>query len=240
MKISGLLFPAIVVLLAPVLLVQGLLTRWRTPRLPEPDGDRCGRLGNGPPLRLLILGDSAAAGVGVTHQDLALSGQLPRYLSTNFAVEWQLEAATGAKTEHSIKRLQEKPTEAFDVVVVSLGVNDVTGRSRRRQFEQQQLRLWSLLRERFAAKLIIVCGLPPMHRFPALPQPLRFVLGMRARQFTEVLRHASKRTSGTCFLAMDSEGDMNLIASDGFHPGAGIYARWAREIADVVPGALRL
>ncbi len=225
-----------VVLLAPLLLVQGMLTRRRTPRLPEPDGARCGRQGSGATLRLLIVGDSAAAGVGVAHQDLALSGQLVNCLAANCTVDWQLEAATGAKTEHSIQRLREKPAEAFDVVVISLGVNDVTGLSRRRQFERLQKQLWLLLRKRFGANLIVVCGLPPMHRFPALPQPLRYVLGIRARQFTAVLQRAANSTQGTGFLEMDGDGDMSLIASDGFHPGAGVYSRWASGIADIVAG----
>jgi hypothetical protein len=30
-------------------------------------------------------------------------------------------------------------------------------------------------------------GLPPMHRFPALPQPLRWYIGSRARDFDRAL-----------------------------------------------------
>ncbi len=51
--------------LAPLLLWQGRHVRRVTPRLPEAAGPRAGTTGHGPPLRLLVLGDSAAAGVGV-------------------------------------------------------------------------------------------------------------------------------------------------------------------------------
>ena len=51
-------------MLSPLLVAQALLTRARLPRLPEPDGERHGVVGEGAPLRLLILGDSSAAGVG--------------------------------------------------------------------------------------------------------------------------------------------------------------------------------
>ena len=54
--------------LGPVLLAQGHYVRRVTPRLPEPEGLRQGVEGSGPPLRLLILGDSSAAGVGVATQ----------------------------------------------------------------------------------------------------------------------------------------------------------------------------
>jgi hypothetical protein len=33
----------------------------------------------------------------------------------------------------------------------------------------------------------VLSGLPPMHRFPALPQPLRWYVGSRARDFNRVL-----------------------------------------------------
>ena len=55
--------------LAPLLWAQGVHTRRKTVVLPEPPGPRSGRTGSGSMLRLLIAGDSAAAGVGVDHQD---------------------------------------------------------------------------------------------------------------------------------------------------------------------------
>ena len=54
-------------LLAPLIVPQGLWVRATIPLLQEPPGERQGTSGDGPPLRLLILGDSAAAGVGTSH-----------------------------------------------------------------------------------------------------------------------------------------------------------------------------
>ncbi len=45
-------------------------------RLPEAHGERSGCCGNGNELNLLIIGDSAAAGVGVDEQSEALASQL--------------------------------------------------------------------------------------------------------------------------------------------------------------------
>ena len=50
-----------VLALSPLLLMQGLYVRKVTPRLPEAAGARVGEAGTGPALRLMILGDSAAA-----------------------------------------------------------------------------------------------------------------------------------------------------------------------------------
>ena len=67
--------------LAPLLVAQALATRRRAPVLPEAEGPREGRVGRGAgALRLLIAGDSSAAGVGVAHQRDALAGHLTRAL----------------------------------------------------------------------------------------------------------------------------------------------------------------
>ena len=50
--------------LTPALVAQAMRTRARLLRLPEAAGDRAGRCGEGPRLRLLTAGDSSAAGVG--------------------------------------------------------------------------------------------------------------------------------------------------------------------------------
>ena len=92
--------------LAPVLLAQGSLTRSRTPVLPEPPGDRTGSRGTGRPLRLLIAGDSAAAGVGAAHQDEALLGQLLARLVPSWHVSWRLAARTGATTASTRRELE--------------------------------------------------------------------------------------------------------------------------------------
>ncbi|MDX1553739.1 MAG: hypothetical protein R3198_14020 [Marinobacter sp.] len=69
-------------LLFPVLLYQGKRARKTTPRLPEAHGSSCGHYGDGQPdLRLLVIGESTAASVGVTTHDQGLASQLARQLN---------------------------------------------------------------------------------------------------------------------------------------------------------------
>ena len=74
--------------LLPVVLIQGTKVRSNTPRLPEASGDREGKTGQGKPLSLLILGDSAAAGVGVETQQDASSGATITVLQDEFMLQW--------------------------------------------------------------------------------------------------------------------------------------------------------
>jgi hypothetical protein len=92
-----------------------------------------------------------------------------------------------------LDRLRREAAERFDVVVTSLGVNDVTGSRSLATWRRQQEQLVELLAARFGARLILLSGLPPMHRFPALPQPLRWYLGSRARDFDRVLAEVAAR-----------------------------------------------
>ncbi len=66
---------ALKLMLAPLLVAQAVATRRRAPLLPEAQGRARRRVGGGADaLRLLIAGDSSAAGVGVARQDQALAG----------------------------------------------------------------------------------------------------------------------------------------------------------------------
>lgn len=223
-----------IALLGPVILIQGLAVRARVPKLPEPAGDRLGESGEGPALGLLIVGDSAAAGVGAAHQETALSGQLVARLAERYRVTWKLEATTGNTTAVSLQRLHALPAAPYDVAVTSLGVNDVTRMVGLRTWLRQQDELRRLLREKFAVRRIIVSGLPPMHAFPALPNPLRWHLGARATQFDRELAASVAEDESAVFLDARFTEDTGLMAEDGFHPGPGVYREWARRVAGLI------
>lgn len=223
--------PLLILPLAPLLLLQGLYVRKVTPRLPEPPGARRGETGHGRPLRLLILGDSAAAGVGADTQTQALSGRLSATLSDRYRIAWQLWAANGRSSAQCLHLLEQAPAETFDAVVISLGVNDLTGGVSMRTWRALQGQLADLLRGKFAARRILFTALPPMHHFPALPQPLRAVLGARAKAFNRALQ-AFVMTQEDCrLLTFDAPMQAEFMAADGFHPSAVTYALWAEQAA---------
>lgn len=223
---------AATIVLGPLLLLQGRHVRRVTPVLPEPPGPREGRRGAGPPLRLMILGDSAAAGVGAPDQGLALAGQLCDRLADRFDLDWKLVARTGATTADTLQTLATMKGAHFDVVVTSLGVNDVTSGRSPKRWIAQQARLVDQLQKDFGARRILMSALPPMHRFPALPQPLRAYLGAQALRFNEALQAFATATDGCTWVALDLTADEQDMAHDGFHPGPAIYAAWAERLAD--------
>ena len=199
--------------------------------LPEAEGSRQGASGSGPLLRLLVAGDSAAAGVGAQTQDAALTGRVVAGLTASFHVRWKLVAFTGATTADMLHHLRQVPAEDFDVVVTSLGVNDVTGRHSLTEWRRQQGQLIALLENKFRARHILLSGLPPLHRFPALPQPLRWYIGSRAQDFDSALASLAGNQASCEFIKLSyAMMEPQAMAADRFHPGPAIYGLWAAEV----------
>jgi len=218
-------------LTAPLWLAQGAHVAITTERLPEAAGPRQGRIGAGR-LRLLILGDSSAAGVGVATQDLALAGRLAAALA-DLEPTWTLHARTGATTARTLAALRDLPGAPVDAAVLALGVNDVTRAVPLRRWLDQQRALAAQLRQQFGLRHLYLSGVPPMGAFPALPRPLRDVLGDRARRFDAALQELAAGTPGARHVPFDGALlDPGLMARDGYHPGPAIYAWWADRLAD--------
>ncbi|WP_137699840.1 SGNH/GDSL hydrolase family protein [Marimonas lutisalis] len=218
--------------LAPLLVAQALQVRRRALILPEPPGPRQGRIGTGAPLRLLILGDSSAAGVGATDQARALSGQLGSLLSTEYALDWRLLARTGDTTRNSLHRLQTiEDTTKFDVAIIAIGVNDVTRSVPLPRWLAGQRALHDTLRERHGTRLILRSGLPPMGHFPLLPQPLRWTMGRTARRFNTALAGLCAGDPDLTHVPLDLPFDAAYVAEDGFHPSEPAYRLWAGLLA---------
>lgn len=221
------------ILLAPVLLLQGKYVRKTIESLPEPVGQRRGVIGSGSALRVLIVGDSAAAGVGVINQKQALLGNLIGILKVNFEVSYALMANTGDNTRDCIAQLKTAEAEEFDIVLISLGVNDVTSGCSEAAFIKRQTALIDLLQKKFFARQIILSGLPPMSDFPALPQPLRWYIGAQAQRFNQRVEQLARKYE-LDFIELEFDGDHGLMASDGFHPGPKVYKAWAEMAAQTV------
>ncbi len=234
------LAPFVRLALAPLLLWQGARVRRQAQRLPEAEGQRAGVTGEGLlVLRLLIVGDSSAAGVGAPSQDEALAGHLSRALARRLGgmVRWQVLARSGHTTANALEHLRVSEIFPADVVVTALGVNDVVGQLSPRRWLQQLDQIDDLLQQRAAApRFTLHSAVPPMHSFPLLPQPLRWLMGAQALRMNRALgRHllAQPRRGMQALPAhLHGKAAVRLMARDGFHPNPAGYAAWAEALAE--------
>lgn len=222
------------ILCSPILIPQGLYTKYKTPRLNEADGARQGQLGTGTPLRLLLCGDSAAAGVGAELQSQALSGQLIHLLQTQYQCTWALEAKSGYTSTQLIQHLQQLAPQSFDIAVVSIGVNDVTKPISVARWINNIAKIHALFIEKFSVKYVIYTAVPPMQHFPALPFPLRYFLGKTAQHMNQQLQKIYADQKQSTVLSMQLPVKRQYMAMDGFHPSPIAYTLWAEHVAALI------
>ena len=236
------------VALAPCLLWQGARVRRAALRLPEAAGPRQGLVGDPhaqPKLRLLVVGDSSAAGVGVASQSEALAEPLAAQLAQRLGgpVSWQLLACTGYRARDACEALRATPDlQTADVMLAVLGVNDITALAPAGPWLRALDDLHGHAQQRAGVRRTWHTAMPPMGRFPLLPQPLRWVLGQEAARLDQALkRHLSKQSDRRLAeLPPLPAGPMlpGWMAEDGFHPGHVGYRHWAAALADQIAGDL--
>jgi lysophospholipase L1-like esterase len=221
-------------LLLPLSGAQGLWLRRTAIRLPEASGPGSGVCGEGEPLHLLALGDSIIAGVGTGTRERSLPVQFALALAANrgCSVHWCTEGANGADISDLLCTLGKlHPDQPADVILISIGVNDVTGlRSLRRwRFLVEQLVL--VLRAKWPRAQVIFAGLPPMGVFPLPPQPLRFTLGQRAAALDAIAAGIIARQPGMRHIPTVINPLEQEFCEDGFHPSAESCNYWALVLA---------
>lgn len=238
--------PLITAALAPVLLVQGRRVRRTALELPEAAGPREGLSGSGEPFRLLVLGDSAGAGVGVVHQNQAITGRLVQALSAQHTVQWRLVARTGHRLSHVIRAAQALTSQATDLVVVSVGINDVLQGTSAARWAQGLQQLAEVLQERLVPGQVAFSTIPRIQDFPLLPQPLAWYLGRRAQQLNRITHQIlSSPLHGPSTLGspvspgplarwkavdLDLPLTADFLAHDGFHPNEAACGLWCQQV----------
>jgi lysophospholipase L1-like esterase len=225
--------------LAPVLIWQGLRLRRRIPRLAEAAGPAGIADGGAPPVRLAVLGDSTAAGVGTSSHQQALAGTLAAAIAvrTGRAVSWRAVARSGATSQTTRDLVPDLLDGEWrpDVVVVCVGVNDLKGLRPLRAWDRDVAALLAAIDQITAGAAVIVCGMAPVSKFPALPQPMRAVMALRAI----AMDHTLRRLAGPGHVRVDpSIIDGAFFAEDGFHPSGRGYQAWADRLAEPVAAAL--
>lgn len=218
----------------PVTALQGLWLRRKALRLPGAPGDRQGSSGNGETLHLLALGDSIIDGVGISHVKDSLAVQFASALADelNRCVHWRIEGQTGNTIEDVLHRLASIEGDyQAQLVLLSVGVNDVTGLRSTRNWRAKLVELLDNISQHYPNARIIFAGLPPMSQFPLPPQPLRFTLGLRAARLDGI---ASSVISGyplATHVPTRINPEDHGFCKDGFHPSAESCNLWARELA---------
>ena len=218
----------------PIVALQGLWLRRTAVRLPEASGEKTGVSGQGARIDLLAIGDSIIAGVGTGTVERSLPVQFSHSLaaSRSCSVHWRVEGSNGANIEGLRKRISNiDRDQKADVILISIGVNNVTGLSSTRHWRFNFNALVVELKRKWPASTVIFAGLPPMEKFPLPPQPLRFLLGRRAMVLDRIAADIISQQAHMFHIPTDIDPVAQEFCEDGFHPSAESCATWAKELA---------
>ncbi len=219
---------------------QALRMQSRSPRLSTPTGGQTGiepgsaPTGPGDAIRLLVVGDSTAAGVGVQHILDALPCRLAAELArvSLRSVHWTVSARAGATAGYTARKLVPIPDGEHDLVVVVVGVNDAVQFIASRHWRGQMAALVELLTHHLSWNgRIVLMGLPDLGRFGVFPQPLRTLVGWQAETLDRQLRILSARHDRVWYVPAPAACWPEMFAEDSFHPNAAAYRAWARHLA---------
>ena len=228
-KLSNELSRTGVLAFLPVVVLQGRRVRRTVERLPEATGTS-GQVGSGGDLlRVVVVGDSVAAGVGVREHRDSMAGRLADllHLRSGRPVAWEVLARSGADAGGVAALVAGRRCwPRADVVAVSVGVNDVKNL---RSDAAWRTGLHDLLAEIVRAApgaRVFLLGLPPVDRLPALPRPLADLLGARGRRLDRIgglVAADFAEVTRLEFTGDELAAVREPFASDGFHPGAALH-----------------
>jgi len=218
----------------PITALQGLWLRRKALRLPGAPGDRQGIVGTGKVLHMLALGDSIIDGVGTAHVTESLPVQFAHAVAAqrDCCVHWRIEGQTGNTIEDVLRCLAAiEEVYPAHIVLLSVGVNNVTGLSSTRNWRAKLAQLLDNINWRYPGARIIFAGLPPMSRFPLPPQPLRYTLGLRSATLDAIASSIISGYPNAVHVPTRINPLEHGFCEDGFHPSAESCTLWARELA---------
>lgn len=199
-----------------------------TATAPVPDGSYGRYLGT--PLRLAIVGDSSAAGLGCDAPDetpgALLAGGLARDLRRR--VELDVVAVVGARSADLDVQVARALKRPVDLALVMVGANDVTHRVPPGEAARDLGRAVRTLR---AAGALVVAGTcPDLGTVEPVLQPLRTVARRWSRRLAREQAVAVVENGGVAVSLGDLLGpefaqSPHLWSADRFHPSAAGYRR---------------
>jgi lysophospholipase L1-like esterase len=181
-----------------------------------------------PPVRLVLLGDALALGVGVDIVEETVGGQLATMLADAGAkVALSTVAVSGARCADlptQVARAQLGPRP--DVAVILIGTNDATHLIR--PGEAAASLAIAVRRLRDAGTAVVVGTCPDLGAVRAVAPPLRQIVGWYGRRVARAQASAT-RAAGAAVVDLAAQvgpvfrADAGMLCHDGFHPSADGY-----------------
>lgn len=198
--------------------------------------------------RILVLGDSTAAGVGASRPEEAIGSIVATGVAalSGRPVELRNASRSGATSPQLLGQLERGLRDMPDpeVAIIMIGANDVKERLDRAVSVRALSETVTRLVARGTAVIVGTC--PDLGTVRPIPQPLRALVQRWSRDLaaaqTVAVVEAGGRTVSTGDLLGPTfrESPAQMFSADGLHPSSAGYARAAAALLPSVVDALGL
>ncbi|WP_298484183.1 SGNH/GDSL hydrolase family protein [uncultured Maribacter sp.] len=237
--------------LLPILYYQGKKIRANTPRLPEAKGIKGEIIKDSKQtLRLITIGDSSMAGVGVDSHKEGFVGTLAKELASHYSsnISWKVYAKSGFTAlkvkDRLIPNIQE---DGLNLIVVGVGGNDAFKLTSPKKWINNVKMLIADLRVKFKHQPIVFINMPPVKEIPAFTSLIKYTMGNQLDFYSNELVSLVKNMDGVFYCSSkimynDYKKRYNLDAhsseffSDGdkFHASKLAYQIWGKDIFNFI------
>jgi lysophospholipase L1-like esterase len=232
---------------APMLFLQGQITRWKVGLLPDAAGPREGLATPHdltPDSRLKttdslwVMGESTVAGLGARTHEQALAGQFALNLSKYLErpVRWRVLGKNGVTARQTIDELLPQMPSAdetpFDYILLGLGGNDVMKLSSPVRWRRDMLELLRLVRDRQPDAVIFISNCPMIILSPVIPEPSKSLLWQLSRMHDENIKEFTRDLPRVVYYPQPVGIRLEGFFADGIHPSEQGYAEWAAAMVD--------
>lgn len=219
---------------APLLYLQGQITRWKVGILPDAAGDRFGITGTGDdPAKLFVIGESTVAGLGARDHERAFAGQFAKFVSGHIGrpVSWRVIGKNGVTARRTIEELvPQMPDKQFDYILVGLGGNDVMKLSSPKKWRRDMIELLGILRAKNSDAVIFVSNCPMIKYSTAIPHPIKFLLWELSKMHDANIREFTAGMDRVFYYPQPADVRLEGFFADGIHPSEQGYADWAEAM----------
>lgn len=187
------------------------------------------------PFVYVALGDSTVEGIGATTSERCFAAIVYAAIKQEVgsAVFYNL-GKRGARVKDVLANqltlaIEKNP----DLVVLSMGGNDIRARTPLKKFSKDYEIILQRLRSETNA-LIVVNSIPDFSMATVIPRFLRFFAQFGVRRLNTAIRNLTGKVNGV-YVDVYSHGKVfqkheGLVAADGFHPSDIGYALWGNTI----------
>ena len=204
------------------------------PRLPLPGDSPFGICkGKDKEFKILGLGESPMAGVGIAKHSLTLTGLTAVKLNKllGCSVKWEILAESGLSLKNLNKLIGEQLGKNADLVLVSMGGNDVFQLTPPWVWKNNINTCVKLLFEKENKPLILFSPVPPVGRFPAIPNPLRITFSFWGLLLQASLAQTINSMDNAYLLDERFPEGKEYYLEDGIHPSPLAYDPWSEKLA---------